>query len=72
MEKIDMGNNEVYDMIRKIHLDVNNQINKIRNIFKNKFNLNANDRKDIFLDDDFLENLYKFIETQNDLLIVRS
>jgi hypothetical protein len=72
MEKVDVGNNEVYDILRKNHFDVNNQINQLRNIFKNKFNSCAKYRIDNFLEDDFVENLFNFMEKQDDLLMVSS
>ncbi len=72
MEKVDVGNNEVCDILRKNHFDVNNQIKQLRNIFKNKFNSCAKDRIDNFLEDDFVENLFNFMEKQDDLLMVSS
>ena len=72
MEKVDVGNNEVYDILRKNQFDINIQINQFRNIFKNKFNSNSKDRIDNFLENGIVENLFNFMEKQNDLLIVSS
>lgn len=58
-------------LLRKNYQDINIELFKIRNLYKNKFNSNANDRIDIFLEDDFIEKLFNFIERQNDLLSVK-
>jgi len=70
MEKVTVDYNGEHSALRKNFQDLNTELFKYRNIFKYKFNSNANDRIDIFLEDDFIEKLFEFIERQNELLIV--